>query len=79
MKKEEEEEEEEGLSLKSFLKLPENKWYTILLILLVLVLFAMELASVCSQLKGKEKGRVLRCVGVEKDKITLRKVTKVGG
>jgi hypothetical protein len=48
MKKEEEEEEEEGLSLKSFLKLPQNKWYTILFILLVLVLFAMELASVCS-------------------------------
>jgi hypothetical protein len=45
--KEEEEEEEEGLSLKSFLKLPENKCYSIL-ILLVLVLFAMELGSVCS-------------------------------
>ncbi len=30
------------------------------------------------QLKGKKKGRVLRCVGVEKVKITLRKVTKVG-
>ncbi len=31
------------------------------------------------QLKEKKEGRVLRCVGVEKGKITLGKVTKVGG